>query len=147
MANDVKPSNGDMDLIGSNGGSGSGTGSHSSGGLYTGQAQSDLSALKSDALIGGTLILGIAVLLFGLKAMIKMFKKSVTKVGKRDAEELKDTLPDADPMDFEAYDGDEPPLNFEDHEDENSRRIVGREPAESRSGQVGRHRTGRPHSR
>ena len=118
MANDVKPPKGDMDLIGGNGGGGSGTGSHSSSGLYTGQAQSDLGALKSDALIGGALIIGIAVLLFGIKALIKMFKKADTKGKKKDAKELKDTPPDADPMDFEAYDGDESPWEeeqFEEH--------------------------------
>lgn len=71
-----------MDLIGGNGGGG-GNGSHSSSGLYTGQAQSDLGALKSDALIGGALIIGIAVLLFGIKAIIKMFKKADTKGQKK----------------------------------------------------------------
>lgn len=116
MANDVKPPKGDMDLIGGNGG---GSNGHSgSGGLYTGQAQSDLSELKSDALIGGALILGIAVLLFGLKAMIKMFKKAETKGKKKDAEAVKDTPPDADPMDFDAYDGDEPPWEEEKPEEQ-----------------------------
>lgn len=118
MANDVKPPKGDLDLIGGNG-SGSGNHSgHSSSGLYTGQAQSDLSELKSDALIGGALILGIAVLLFGLKAMIKMFKKAETKGKKKDAEAVKDTPPDADPMDFDAYDGDEPPWEEEQPEEQ-----------------------------
>ena len=117
MAYDTSKPKGDMDLIGGNGGGG-GNGSHSSSGLYTGQAQSDLGALKSDALIGGALIIGIAVLLFGIKAVIKMFKKADTKGKKKDAEAVKDTPPDVDPMDFEAYDGDELPWEEEQFEEQ-----------------------------
>ena len=111
MAYDTSKPKGDMDLIGGGGGSGTST-------QYGSQFKAESGEMKTDLIAVGAIILGIVVLIIGVKVFIRMMRKPVEKGKKKDAKELKDTPPDADPMDFEAYDGDEPPWEEEQHEEQ-----------------------------
>jgi hypothetical protein len=111
MAYDTSKPKGDMDLIGGGGGSGTST-------QYGSQFKAESGEIKTDLIAVGAIILGIVVLLIGVKVFIRMMRKPVEKGKKKDAKELKDTPPDADPMDFEAYDGDEPPWEEEQFEEQ-----------------------------
>lgn len=95
MAYDTSKPKGDMDLIGGGGGSGTST-------QYGSQFKAESGEMKTDLIAVGAIILGIAVLLIGVKVFIRMMRKPVEKGKKKDAKELKDTPPDADPMDFDA---------------------------------------------
>lgn len=111
MAYDTSKPKGDMDLIGGGGGSGTST-------QYGSQFKAESGEMKTDLIAVGAIILGIVVLIIGVKVFIRMMRKPVEKGKKKDAKELKDTPPDADPMDFEAYDGDEPPWEEEQFEEQ-----------------------------
>lgn len=111
MAYDTSKPKGDMDLVGGGGGSGTST-------QYGSQFKAESGEMKTDLIAVGAIILGIVVLIIGVKVFIRMMRKPDTKGKKKDAKELKDTPPDADPMDFEAYDGDEPPWEEEQFEEQ-----------------------------
>lgn len=111
MAYDTSKPKGDMDLVGGGGGSGTST-------QYGSQFKAESGEMKTDLIAVGAIILGIVVLLIGVKVFIRMMRKPDTKGKKKDAEAVKDTPPDADPMDFEAYDGDEPLWEEEQFEEQ-----------------------------
>lgn len=111
MAYDTSKPKGDMDLVGGGGGSGTST-------QYGSQFKAESGEMKTDLIAVGAIILGIVVLLIGVKVFIRMMRKPDTKGKKKDAEAVKDTPPDADPMDFEAYDGDESPWEEEQFEEQ-----------------------------
>ena len=111
MAYDTSKPKGDMDLIGGGGGSGTST-------QYGSQFKAESGEMKTDLIAVGAIILGIVVLLIGVKVFIRMMRKPDTKGQKKDAEAVKDTPPDADPMDFEAYDGDEQTWEEEQFEEQ-----------------------------
>ncbi len=111
MAYDTSKPKGDMDLVGGGGGSGTST-------QYGSQFKAESGEMKTDLIAVGAIILGIVVLIIGVKVFIRMMRKPDTKGKKKDAEAVKDTPPDADPMDFEAYDGDEPPWEEEQFEEQ-----------------------------
>lgn len=96
MAYDTSKPKGDMDLIG-----GGGSGSTSTG-HYGTQFQADTSLLKNDLFVFGALVFGIAFLLWGVRAFVRLIREPDKKGKKKEAEAVKDTPPDADPMDFDA---------------------------------------------
>lgn len=95
MAYDTSKPKGDMDLIGGGGGSGTST-------QYGAQFKTDAGIMKTDLIMVGVLAIGIFVFLWGVKVFLRMIRQSVTKIEENETEQLKDTPPDADPMDFDA---------------------------------------------